>query len=786
MIVPRHYENLHMLHENTMPNRSYYIPASQRMDTLVHQRAQSDRFQLLNGNWRFRYYGSIYDLNEPFYREGYQPEGYDTVSVPGLWQIYGYDNHQYTNIRYPFPADPPYVPQENPCGAYIHTFQYEKTLDAPRAYLGFEGVDSCYYVWLNGVYVGYSQVSHATAEFDVTDTIREGENTLAVLVLKWCDGSYLEDQDKFRMSGIFRDVYLLKRPEECVYDYFITSQLADGEALVRVRTRELNKPIPVQITIYSPENEPVGTGSLHPLSGDGQFSREALISIAEPVLWDPEQPYLYTIVLETEHEVITDRIGLRKVEIQDNVVLVNGQPVKFRGINRHDSDPVTGFVISMEQAKKDLLMMKEHNFNAIRTSHYPNAPWFYQLCDEYGFFVIDEADNESHGAAELFCHENTWDVHKERWNEPFADNPDFMEATLDRTQLCVQRDKNRPCVIIWSMGNESAYGCTFEAALSWTKSFDPSRLTHYESALYRSGKRKYDFSNIDLFSMMYPSLESIQAYLDNKPDKPYLMCEYCHAMGNGPGDLENYFRLIQKNDIMCGGFVWEWCDHAIYKGETEDGKAMYWYGGDHGEYPHDGNFCMDGLVYPDRTPHTGLLEYKNVYRPARVLSYDQPSGALTLKNYMDFVDLRDYLTVRYEVNCDGTVIAGGTLEELPSIPPHRKGTVNLSLQVPESGKCFLKLSYHLKEASVLLPEGFLLGFDEIRLDNQDGRNGTVLKLLDQAGTEQGGAVQVTEDARYLNVSSERFAYRYNKLTGLFQEMTLDGQPLLEKPMEINI
>ena len=276
---------------------------------------------------------------------------------------------------------------------------------------------------------------------------------------------------------------------------------------------------------------------------------------------------------------------------------------------------------------KNSRMIKKHNFNAIRTSHYPDVPYFYQLCDQYGFFVIDEADNESHGASEYYCEGNeSWPNHVENWNKPIADNPEFTEATVDRTRLCVERDKNRPCVIIWSMGNESAYGCTFEEALAWTKSFDPRRLTHYESAQYRSKNRTYDFSNIDMFSNMYPSLESIQEYLDNEPDKPYIMCEYSHCMGNGPGDLEDYFQFIQSHDGLVGGFLWEWCDHGIYKGKMPDGRNIYYYGGDHNEWPHDGNFCMDGLVYPDRRPHTGLLEFKNVYRPARVVKYDRESG----------------------------------------------------------------------------------------------------------------------------------------------------------------
>ena len=541
MIVPAHYEDLHTHHLGTMPNRSYYIPASVRLDDLVEHREHSDRIQMLGGDWKFRYCESIHDFEDLFYEKGYDAAAWDTIPVPSVWQNHGYDQHQYTNIRYPFPADPPYVPYDNPCGAYLCDFVYRQDEHAPKAYLNFEGVDSCFYVWLNGQYLGYSEVSHSTSEFDVTECIQQGGNTLAVLVLKWCDGSYLEEQDKFRTSGIFRDVYLLKRPQDHIRDYFTTMQIGGDEAEVRIRFAYQGEAAETKIKLLNAEGKSVATGSVKAFDG-GAYTHQTVLNVINPVLWNPEQPYLYTLLLETPDEVIVDRIGLREIHIENNQVYLNGSVIKFRGVNRHDSDPVTGPVISVEHMKRDLKMIKEYNFNAIRTSHYPNAPMFYQLCDQYGFMVIDEADHESHGASELYCSENNvWENHVEKWNVPFADNPEFMEATLDRTQRCVQRDKNRPCVICWSMGNESAYGCCFESALAWTKHFDPARLTHYESAQYRSRKRKYDFSNIDLYSNMYPSLETLQQYVDSNPDKPYLMCEYAHAMGNGPGDLEDYW-----------------------------------------------------------------------------------------------------------------------------------------------------------------------------------------------------------------------------------------------------
>ena len=784
MIVPRHYEDLKIMHENTMPSRAYYMPASHDMGPLVEDRFSSDRVICMNGTWEFQYFNSIYDLQEKFYEQGYDCSRFTQVEVPGVWQNYGYDSHQYTNVRYPIPLDPPYVPQENPCGAYVRKFYYEIPEEAPRAYLNFEGVDSCFYVWVNGKYVGYSQVSHATSEFDVTEVLKNGENTLAVLVLKWCDGTYLEDQDKFRMSGIFRDVYFVNRPENVVYDYFTTTEIQEEQAVITVQASYQGKAVPTKLTLYDAEHKEIASQVFQENTGT-VYTHKAVILVKEPNLWNPEQPYLYTLVLETEGEVITDRIGLREICVKDAVLYVNGTAIKFKGVNRHDSDPVTGFVIGLEQMKKDLQMMKESNFNAVRSSHYPNVPYFYQLCDEYGFFVIAEADNESHGTQSQYLKDSNWENVSRKWNERISDNPEFIPATLDRTKLCVHREKNRPCIIIWSMGNECGYGCTFEEALKWTKGFDSTRLTCYESSFYRSDRRKYDYSNIDIFSRMYPSLEEIQEYMDKKPDKPLLLIEYCHAMGNGPGDLEDYFQIIYEYDVLCGGFVWEWCDHAIYQGQAANGKEKYLYGGDFGEEVHDGNFCMDGLVYPDRTPHTGLLEYQNVYRPARVVSFCQKTGELCLENYMNYVDLKDYIYLVYEVNCDGKLLEKKQFILQESVLPHKKGTILLDITVPDSGKCYLKVSYHLKHGTSVMAQGSRMGFDEILLKNQDGRNQQATALLETQEQKE-AEVQVSETDRFLSIRSDTFFYVYNKLSGLFEQLSVDGEELLETPMELNI
>ena len=775
MIVPRYYENLNVLHENTMPARAYYIPASKRMDNLVEHREESDRMQLLNGTWKFQYFTSIYNIKDSFFEKNYDTENFDEIRVPSVWQMAGYDTHQYTNIRYPFPFDPPYVPQDIPCGAYVHNFEYSRDEKASKAFLNFEGVDSCFYVWINGSYVGYSQVSHMTSEFDVTDVLQDGTNTVAVLVMKWCDGSYLEDQDKFRMSGIFRDVYILKRPKQAISDYHIKTRIEDMLAKVEIEMK-FYSPLNVKISIEDRNGAVVALGSI---AEEGT----AVLEIASPELWNTENPYLYKLILETENEVIVDHIALRKIEIKDQVIYLNGQKIKFRGVNRHDSDPVTGFTINPEQITTDLTLMKQHNFNAIRSSHYPNAPFFYEMCDKYGFMVIDEADIEAHGPFMIYRKEDTDYNRFKRWNEKIADDPVWEEAIVDRVKLMVERDKNRFCIVMWSMGNESAYGCNFEKALEWTKNFDPDRITQYESARYRNYDETYDYSNLDVYSRMYPALSEIQEYLDKDGSKPFLLVEYCHSMGNGPGDFEDYFQMIQDNDKMCGGFVWEWCDHAIAHGTAENGKTIYAYGGDHGEEIHDGNFCMDGLVYPDRTVHTGLLEYKNVYRPARVISYDKESGELVLHNYMDFDDLKDYVKISYELTQDGLVISKGILPEF-SVAPHGEGKTNLKINVPENGKCYLKLIYHLKKELPLLDEDHILGFDEIEVSKEDTKCKLAEKWIPKTVVDS--ELQVNENDTQIHIKGREFAYTIDKRTALFTEMKFAGREYLNHPMELNI
>ncbi len=781
-IFSEYTEDPQLLHKGTMPPRSYFIPASCRMDDLSDHRDHSDRMKLLNGTWKFSYYSNISEIDDQFFLEEFNCDNYDDIPVPSNWQILGYDSHQYTNLRYPFPIDPPYVPADNPCGIYIHDFEYTVNPDAPTVFLNFEGVDSCFYLWLNGNFVGYSQVSHMTSEFDLTTLLKNGKNRLAVLVMKWCDGSYLEDQDKFRLSGIFRDVYLVERPGKHIRDYTVTSSISDNSALVSLKVDKTHENLLYRASLYDQNNQLIHQ--------EESLNQTISFTVENPILWNPENPYLYTLVLETEKETITDHVGFRTIEIKDAVVYLNGQKIKFHGVNRHDSDPVTGSVISVDQIKADMKLMKEHNVNAIRTSHYPNAPYFYQLCDQYGFMVIDEADIEAHGTGIAYYPEdkNTIPYRADQWNRWIADNPEWEKAILDRISSMVIRDKNRPSILIWSMGNESAYGCNFEKALAWTKEYDPSRLTHYESTYTRQDKN-YDYSNLDLHSRMYAPLEEMDHYINTDGSKPFIQCEYSHAMGNGPGDLEDYFNKMYSHDSFCGGFVWEWCDHAIYSGKTDDGKDKYLYGGDHGEIIHDGNFCVDGLVYPNRKPHTGLMEFKNVHRPARLVSYDMEKGLLTLHNYLDFSNLEDYVTIAYELNYDGITYESALLGNY-HIPPHEDGFLSLPLDIIDEGKIYLKIVYYLKNSTALLEEGHILGFDELLLQNEDPRNQQVVSLLEANQTSYDDItlpnLNVHETSRTLTIEGDYFTYTYNMKTGLFDSIIAHGNELLDRPMELNI
>lgn len=743
MKLEKYYENPKILHVGCEPDRAYYIPFSNENDALTLPREKSDRYINLNGEWNFKYCKSVYEMPELG-----EINDYDKTPVPSCWQCNGYDTHNYVNTRYPFPCDPPYVPHENPCAMYERDFDVDKKSDR-KYYINFEGVDSCEYVWINGRFVGYSQVSHSTTEMDITDYIVSGTNKINVLVLKWCDGSYLEDQDKFRMSGIFRDVYILERDAEHIKDFFINTKL-DGTVAVKADAE-----IECKIT----DNGKVIANT----SG-----KDVTMKIFEPILWTAETPYLYTLIIKCGDEVIVQKVGIREITIENGVVLLNGKKFKIKGANRHDSDPVTGYTISREQALKDLTLMKECNLNAIRTSHYPNSPWFTELCDELGFYVCAEADIEIHGVCSFYGGSQV---------ETFgllAQDERFEEAILDRVQRSVMRDKNHASVIIWSLGNEGGYGPNFEKAGRWVQAYDPSRLTHYESSVHETLGHKNDTSMLDLYSTMYASPESIVEYFANPENKkPYIMCEFLHAMGNGPGSIYDYLDLIDKYDGFVGGFIWEWCDHAIYMGE-ENGRAKYYYGGDFNEVVHDENFCMDGVVYPDRTPHTGYFEYKNANRPIRTTL---EGGKLMIENRLDFSDISKLYNIEYEILRNGVVAETGEMK-LNSVLPHEKAAADIPSVQLDDAEYYLLVKYFTKADMPLVKSGFAAGHDQILLKEYNAFN------IERNADAQ--AVSVDETETEVVICGCNFEYIYNKFTGIWKSVKKDGKAVTVRPMEWNI
>jgi beta-galactosidase len=762
--LPGYHEDPSALHVGCEESRSYYIPYA------PEEKAQSSRLHLLNGDWDFRFYQNPYEI-EDFTAPGYRYKNYDSIPVPSCIQMHGYDRHQYTNVNFPFPYDPPYVPTENPTCVYHRTLTISEDLSKYETYLNFEGVDSCFYLYINQTFVGYSQVSHSTSEFNITPYLNTGVNDITVVVLKWCDGSYLEDQDKFRMTGIFRDVYLLVRPKNHIRDFFVKTILENNytKAAITVDFSYAGAEVPITCTL---------TDADHHLIASQQANGSSVTMVVDnPILWNAEHPYLYTLTLSTENEIIYQKVGIRCIEIIDDIIHINGVRIKFKGTNRHDSDPVTGYTISKEQAIKDLTLMKESNINAIRTSHYPNAPWFTGLCNEYGFYVVSESDLEAHGATAFYGATYT-DTYGD-----LVQREMYAEAIRDRNQRNVIRDKNNPCVIMWSMGNEAGYSKAFENTGRWIKSYDATRLLHYEGSVHQTGGHINDTSMLDVYSTMYASVPDIEKYLANSP-KPYMLCEFVHAMGNGPGDMEDYFECIYAHDRFAGGFVWEWCDHAIYRGITVEGHKIFHYGGDSGEYPHDGNFCVDGMVSPDRIPHPALLEYKNVIRPVRATLISAKDGLIELENKLDFTNLKDYLKVQAELFYDGESVKAYDLGAL-DLMPHSKTTIQIPYDTSyltmeeRQSSVTLKLTYIQAKELPLTGIGHELGFDQLLLKEYS-------IPFHHAKNCKGTTVSVEENSSKIMINGANFSYLFNKLQGTFDSMVIHQHELLDRPMVFNI
>ncbi len=774
--LPKYYENPKILHEGTLKPHAHFVPfdtIEQAIATPQWELEKSSRIVMLSGcEWDFAYYERPEQVQEGFFLPESQLENAKRIPVPSCWQMLGYDRHQYTNVRYPFPFDPPFVPAENPCGAYKHVFMMTEEQCMNNITLHFGGVDSCFYVWVNGEFAGYSQVSHSPTEFDISKSVHGGENTLAVLVMKWCDGSYLEDQDKLRMSGIFRDVYLAVRPEEHVEDYFVHTKLSDdlSSAQVDVDAEFKNKMPSMTCKLRDPDGK---------IISEQPLAEKMSITIENPILWNAETPRLYTLSFEGE-ECFTQDIGMRSVSVRDGVLYLNGQNIKMKGVNRHDSDPYTGYVISPQQLWRDLVMMKQSNLNAIRTSHYPNADWAPQMFGRIGLYTIAESDMESHGCTQLYGASDEKDyftlINKSAFYGIVASDPQFHDGIVDRTVRNVERDKNSPAVIIWSLGNESAYGASFEDAAAWAKKRDPERLVHYENSIYQMPNHINDLTNIDLFSQMYAPIEAIDEYFEKKMlTVPFIQCEMAHAMGNGPGDLEDYYERIYRYDGFAGGFVWEWCDHSVWQGKALCGKDKFLYGGDFGEYPHDGEFCVDGLVTPDRKPHTGLDELKNVARPARVTA-ETKNGVITVYNTLDFTLLSDAVKAVCDIYKSGVKISSFELDEAQlAVLPHKSAEIKLP-QLEEDIESIV-IRWLQKNNTDYQKAGDELGFDQVLLN---------VKHQEIKPNNSADKQEVIENACKICVRSDNASFVFNKDTGLFDSIVCGGTSFLTKPMQWNI
>ena len=745
--TPKSFMTLHedtsVLHRGTLPPHAYFIPFGKGQQPFA-DRTKSRRFELLNGSWGFTYYPSIVDMPDDFI----SPEADTVIPVPSNWQLHGFGKPQYTNVCYPIPFDPPYVPDDIPVGVYRRSYQY--TQDGLRRILCFEGADSCLYLYVNGKFAGYTQVSHALSEFDITDLLSEGENTIVCAVLKWCDGTYLEDQDKFRLSGIFRDVYMLSRPEEHLTDIRITAD-AEGELSVQVSGGFAD------IALYDGDKL-ICTGT----AGDNEIF-SARVEGVRP--WSAERPYLYRLIITSNDEVIGERVGFRTVKIADGVFTFNGRKIKFFGVNRHDSYPDTGYYADESKMRRDLELMKRHNINSIRTSHYPNAPLFYQLCDEYGFYVIDEADAESHGCVNVY--QNL------KWTKPgdyngialIAKDPMFRDAILDRERLLVSRDVNRPCVVIWSLGNESGWGENFLEGAKLIKELDSTRPVHYEST-HRLDDTPDDV--LDMVSKMYPSQDEMKKIIENDK-RPLLLCEYCHATGNSSGDMDDYYQVFCSDDRFMGGLVWEWCDHAFPVGEDEKGAAKYGYGGDFGELHHDGNFCCDGLCYPDRIPHTGLLEAGQVYRPVRVRRAD---GGFVFRSLLHFVSADELYDCRYEITGPAGVIAEGRVDF--TLPPEGECRVTVPDAEGDFGTdTYIRFIFTDKTGDS--SEGLIVCFDQIQLAEGISRKTVISDKLPE----------LTESSLSFEVAAGGRRFVFDRRRAQFTVIEKDDENILKKPMEFN-
>lgn len=711
------WENPHVVGRNKQPAHVTLLPYADVQTALAGDRQASPYFQLLNGNWKFHFAPTPTgkpDLGaspapEDFYLPDFDLRGWDTIPVPSNWQVQGYGIPRYLSADYAFDkSNPPYVQEDtNETGSYLAIFTIPESWQGRRVFLVFDGVDSAFYLWVNGKQVGYSQDSRLPAEFDITAYIHTGENSLALRVYRWSDGAWLEDQDMWFLSGIFRDVYLFATPGVHIRDFWARTELDTQykDAILKLRLNVKNY-LPVvadgyrvEAALFETSGQPVGWEVSAPVQVVG--GEEAVLELAGPFAnpkkWSEEHPNLYRLAIQLKDargnllEVEGCQVGFRAVEIKDGKVLVNGVPIYFRGVNRHEHDPARGHAVTVESMIEDILLMKQFNINAVRTCHYPDAPRWYDLCDEYGIYLVDEANVETHGV---------WDK--------LTKNPEWEMAFVDRARRMVERDKNHPSVIIWSLGNESGEGPNHAAMADWIHQHDPTRPLFYDAG----GKVPY----LDILSNMYPKLEAL-VKIGQDPDetRPYFMCEYAHSMGNSPGNLKEYWEVIEAHPRLRGGFIWDWVDQGLQR-VTEDGKIWYAYGGDYGDVPSSFSFCCNGIIFPDRSIHPAMWEVKKVYQPVQVEAVDLLAGKVAVENRNFFSDLSG-LELSWKLSTEGNILQTGRLPRLQT-PPGGREVLTIPFATPtlEPGaEYWLSLSFTLPKDTPWAKKGHEVAWEQFNV-----------------------------------------------------------------------
>lgn len=747
---------------NRMPARAHFLTFPSKEKALLNNNRYTHAFKNLNGVWKFMFLDAPEYSPEGFFNSDFDVTKMDDITVPGNWQLQGYGKMHYSDLWYNFPINPPYVPTENPTGIYKRTFFVEESYRDKKIIIRFCGVDSAYHLWINGKEVGYSKVARNESEFDITDLIRVGEeNDVTVRVYQWSDGTYLEDQDMWWESGIFRDVELIGVPKDGINDYKVIADLDDEykngifkvEAFLRT-TKEVN----VTFELVDAGENTVFTKTV--VAKEGKACIDEVI--ADVNHWTAETPYLYKLFMTVEDdgqiiEVIPQNVGFRNIRLNGETFLVNGVAIKFKGVNRHDYSPQNGRVVSREEIEKDIILMKQFNINAIRTSHYPNSYYLYDLCDEYGMYLIAETDLECHGF------ELTGDY---KW---ITDDPSWELAYVSRMTRMIERDKNHPAIIFWSLGNESAFGCNFRKMTDVAHEMDPTRLVHYEG--------DFDVESADVYSTMYTWIENpkkpyLMKDIIEKSKKPHIHCEYCHAMGNGPGNLKDYQDLVYAHDKLQGGFVWEWFDHGI-ESFTESGEKYYRYGGDFGDDPSNKDFCIDGLIMPDRTPSPGLYEYKKVIEPITTTAVDIQKGIINLLSRYDFANL-DRFNLVYKVMEDGVILQTGFMA-VPSIEARANKDITLpydlsAIKVKPGAHYYVNISYQLREDTSYASSGHELATAQFELPLY--KEGIMVRPE--------GILNVEKEHTILHVKGANFSLDFNLVNGNLMNIVRDGMQVLSK------